>query len=48
MTNNFALSFEGLCASTRSAKAKALLYNVSGYVQKGGITAGNRLFLLLI
>ena len=45
MTDNFALSFENLSASTRSVKkAKALLYNITGYVEKGGITAGNRLF----
>ena len=49
MSDNFALSFENLCASTKSPKLKALLFNVNGYVEKGGITAGTQhLFILYI
>ena len=41
MADTLALSFENLCVSTKQHKTpKALLYNVNGYVEKGGITAG--------
>ena len=47
MSDNFALSFENLCASTKSPKLKALLFNVNGYVEKGGITAGASSFSMI-
>jgi hypothetical protein len=37
--DNIALGFRNLSVSTKNP-VKALLFNVSGYVVKGGITAG--------
>lgn len=39
MDEDIALSFNGLTVSTTDS-TQALLYNVSGYVKRSGITAG--------